>query len=130
MSSVRSFASVPSPLAALPPVQSTPAIGSYRSPSLPFDPTSTMKRVSHSVPNDIAFTIPTAETTVPDNEVMNGPPLRPLDMTQMSNADDLFAELKQTATDLGEWLHIIQNGLDDLLLVGDYQSEIEMPQSA
>jgi hypothetical protein len=119
LSPMRQFASVPSPLAAAPmlssPVISTP---SDFSPKVSlFDPTATMRHVSHNTSSsDHAFTIP-ASTTHSDSAMIlsSAPALRAVDITRLANPETLFDELQRTAADLGTWLNIIQGELDDIL---------------
>lgn len=114
MPNMRQFASVPSPLSAQ-PVLATSAGGASR--PIVLDPTATMKLVpNESASTDHAFVLPAAVMDSPDiQQPPMGPSPRPIDLTRLAHCDSLFDELQQTASDLGAWLNIIQDGLDDVL---------------
>jgi hypothetical protein len=127
MLNMRHFASVPSPLAAQ-PVLITSAGGASRPTIL--EPTLTMKHVPYESSSiDHAFVLPAAFIDSPvAQELTMGPPPRPIDITQLSHCDSLFDELQQTASDLGSWLNIIQDGLDDVLST-DKTTDTELQES-
>ena len=119
MPNMRQFASVPSPLAAQPLlVASAGAVP--RGTSL--DPTATMKHVPHeSSGTEHAFVLPaSANDDPPALYLALGPDPRPINIADLSQCDSLFDELQQTASDLGSWLSIIQEGLDDVLSLDVY----------
>ena len=123
----RPFASVPSPLAAAPihsDQANTPS--EHGTPPNFFEATSTMKKLApeQSISTEHAFQIPSWESTnglqghdKPQDTFIFArlPALQPMDMARMTQREDLFAQLGQTASDLSQWLHAIQVGIDELL---------------
>lgn len=63
-------------------------------------------------------TLPDAEKDVfhtPATELFEGPPLRPLDLANLMNRQELHTELMQTVNDLSAWLDAVALGLATVL---------------
>lgn len=130
-SGFRPFASVPSPLAAMPPVNAkvygggspspNPATSSPDPGGLPplpsmVEPTQTMKRIPRRA-SSLSLGGQLAQASSPQTAAAAlGPAIRPLDMASlMMDPDAVYRELSRTAGELGEWLAAIHHGFDDLL---------------
>lgn len=126
---MRHFASVPSPLAAQ-PLLVTSTEG-YRTVAA-LDPTATMKHAPHdSTGTDHAFVLP---ASLADSHIAThlatGPALRSINIADLTQCDNLFDELQQTASDLGTWLSLIQEGLDDVLSLDDLDPDLQEHNSS
>lgn len=121
-SAFRHFASVPSPLAAMPPIGSSPRAS--------LSETNTMRRVPQSPTlssNDRAYagrnavqqmtSSPRQMSSHPQDTISStaDASVQPLDVMTLDEPNMLFDRLESSARDLTTWLRMLQNSLDDIL---------------